>query len=80
LGSVLDYVIADEQEKKSSLSDAQLRRQHVPLFAQLYKTKPVMDLERLLHEVIDEAILEAADGKFNLTKEILHVSGFRAPA
>jgi hypothetical protein len=92
LGSVVDQVIADEQEKRSAMSDAQLRRQHVPLFSQLYKAKPVVELERqevpdgkhidnmasLLHDVIDETIVEAADGKFNLTKEIIHVSGFRS--
>jgi hypothetical protein len=91
LGNLIDRVISDEQEKRLSLRDAKLRQQHVPLFQQRYKTDPVVELERqevpsgklvdqieeFLHGIINEVILEAGDLRFPLTKNIIHVSGFR---
>jgi hypothetical protein len=91
LGAVVDRVISDDQEKRLAMKDAQLRRQHIPFFSQLYKKVPVVELEHeevpdaryvddignFLHSIIDETIVEADDRKFDLTKEIIHVSGFR---
>lgn len=91
LGQILDSTLANEQLRKLSLNDAKLRKQHVPLFSQLYKEPPVVELEHeevqdmrvvdeieaFLHSVVDEVIVEADTGKFNLTKEILHVRGIK---
>jgi hypothetical protein len=92
LGSLVDRVISDEQEKRLSLRDAKLRHEHVPLFQQLYKNDPVIEVEHqevpnarkvdqiqeFLHSVIDDIIIEANAGTFPLMKDIIHVSGFRA--
>ncbi|OHS99859.1 hypothetical protein TRFO_08149 [Tritrichomonas foetus] len=89
--SLVDNALADEQQRKLAMSDAQIRRQNIPLFSQLYKEDPVIDLPQAevqnlkhiddIHEVlrgiIDEVIMEADEGKFSLDKEIIHVSGFK---
>ena len=91
LGTILDKTLANEQLRRISLNDAKLRKQHVPLFSQLYKEDPVIELEHeevqdlkfvneiegFLHSVIDEVIVEADAGRFDLTKEILHVRGIK---
>jgi hypothetical protein len=91
LGGLVDSVISDEQEQRLALRDAKLRHEHVPLFAQLYRADPVVeveqqtvenqkvvdDIEGFLHGVINEIMIEANAGTFPLTKEILHVAGFR---
>lgn len=88
---IIDSTIADEQQRKVTIQDAKLRQEHIPLFSQLYKEDPVIDIPQAvvpnekyidnIHEVlggiIDEIIVEANDHKFNLEKEIIHVSGFK---
>ena len=39
--------------------------------------KFVNEIEGFLHSVIDEVIVEADAGRFDLTKEILHVRGIK---
>lgn len=91
LQAIVDYTVADEQQRKFTMHDANLRKDHIPLFSQLYKEDPVVELERAevpdvryvdeIHEIlsgiIDEIIVETNDHKFNLNKEIIHVSGFK---
>jgi hypothetical protein len=91
LGGLVDRVMSDEQEKRLALRDAGLRHQHVPLFQQLYKGEPVVEIEHqevpdvsridrirdFLHSVINDVMIEAEAGTFPLTKDIIHVSGFR---
>jgi hypothetical protein len=91
LGTIVDKVICDEHEKRLSLRDAQLRHQHVPLFQQLYKADPVVklehqevprarmvdEIEEFLHGIVNEIIIDANAGRFPLTQDIVHVSGFK---
>ena len=91
LGRIVDSTIANDQVRRISMNDAKLRNQHVPLFSQLYKQDPVVDVdpvdvpnmrfvdevEGALYDIVDKIIVEAAHGKFDLTKEILHVRGIK---
>ena len=91
LQGIVDQALADEQTRKWTMNDAKLRRQHIPLFSQLYKEDPIIELPQaevpnvkyvddihdVLCNIVDEIILEADGHKFNLNKDIIHVSGYK---
>lgn len=91
LQEIVDKTLSDDQVKDLSMKDAIMRHKHIPLFSQLYKADPVIDVEQvevpdakyideietILHEIVDDIIIEANEHKFNLQKDIIHVSGFK---
>ena len=92
LGEIVDEALADQQVRKLAMNDAKQRKQHIPLFSQLYKSDPVINVpiqepesladadavEKVLHDIIDEIINEAKEGHFQLDKDIIQVSGFKS--
>ena len=91
LMNIFNRVMSDDQLRENALENAQMRQRHVPMFTQLYKeyesfevekvnaedTEIADDIELFSHDVIDEIIEEANDGKFSLENEIVQISGFK---
>lgn len=92
LGSIVDDVLSNPIVRHQSMVNAEDRLSHIPLFSQLYKNEPIIDLKEAPHlekstadvfkdtliSIIDEIIDDTNIGKFNLNKQIIQLNGYQA--